>query len=471
LFIGRTKELDIFNDYYNSKKSEIVTIYGRRRVGKSSLVKIFAENKPYFYSFEAVETSRTADLIEHFKDELYKMTGDSLLKSVKFSSWHDVFTYVTDRIVVNGGKRRKKLILFFDELQWMAARKNKLISLIKYFWDNYWKDRNVMLILCGSIASFMVKNVINSKALYGRITLEIHLKGLYPGEAAQLFKTQKSREEILKYLLVFGNVPKYLEIIDTSKSFNQNMNRLCFSENGIMVDEVKRIFYNQFKEAQTYLAIVTLLKTGLHSMSEISKKLKIASGGGLKRYLENLELADIIRSHIPWNKETSSKTHKYSLSDEYLKFYFNYIEPGKKMIRQFPREKLFESLSGESFNIYLGFAFERFCIKHASTLAKIMGFENEVMFSGPLFKRGDKTFQIDLIYKRFDKVITVCEIKHYNKEITTKVIPEMNKKLKLLDIPRGYSVETALISLYGPDQALKDTGVFNHIVTLKDILP
>jgi AAA+ ATPase superfamily predicted ATPase len=469
MFVGRREELAILKEAYASKKSEFVVIYGRRRIGKSSLIYKFAEGKPEILAFEALEGERKKAQIKHFTESLRRQTSDTVLSHVNFAKWQEVFSYLTDR-VISRSSRKGKLILFFDEVQWMAAGRSNLISLLKYYWDNQWKQKNVMLILCGSIAAFMVRKVIRSKALYGRITAEILLKGLRPDEAALLFKKRRSTEEILKYLLVFGGVPKYLEEVNLNRSFNQNMNRLCFSRSGHMTHEVERIFYSQFRESQTYLRIVSLLKDRLSSFDQISKKLKMSSGGGLKLYLKNLEDAEIVRSYVPFSRGVRSKFRKYTLADEYLLFYFKYVEPNLRTIQESNSRRLFETLTRESLDTWLGFAFERFCIKHAAYISRRMGFEDEMLVASPYFEKGDERFQIDLIYKRSDKVITVCEIKHRNVQVTTKVIPEVERKISRLKIPRGYSCEKALISVYGPNQALRDSGYFDHALTLDDIL-
>lgn len=468
MFVGRKNELKLLDEAYHSNKSELVVVYGRRRIGKSSLVKNFAENKAFYYTFEAIEEETTHGQLQHFTDLLKKQFNDPILDSVYFKTWEAVFTYLTEKIG-HTRNRKKKAILFFDELQWMAAGRSKLISVLKYFWDNHWKDKKVMLILCGSVASFMVKKVILSKALYGRISLEILLKGLKPNEAYTLFNKRKSKEEILKYLLIFGSVPKYLEEINPGRSFNQNMNRLCFSSQALMVHEVDKIFYSQFREARTYLRIVHLLKNGIYTLNDISTKLGISSGGGLREYIENLERAEIIKSFIPFDRGLKTKIKKYTLFDEYLIFYFKYIEPNLRTINESSSRKIFETLTQESFDSWLGFAFERFCIKHSGMLAGIMGFEEEVLLASPYFGKDDHRFQIDLMYKRADKVITVCEIKYHKSKIGTKIIPEMERKCSLFAPPRGYSLERALISPYGPDNPLNDSKYFNYSITLEDI--
>jgi AAA+ ATPase superfamily predicted ATPase len=467
MFVGRKNELKLLNDAYRSEKDELVVLYGRRRIGKSSLVKCFAEKKKPYYEFEALEGETTQGQINHFLQQLKKQIDDPILDSVRFANWEQVFTYLTEKIIKR--KTKVKKILFLDELPWMAAGRIRLVSLLKYYWDNHWKGKHVMLILCGSVASFMVKKVLHSNALYGRTTIEILLKGFSPEEAANLLGKKRSREETLNYQLVFGGVPKYLEQINPNQSFNQNMNTLCFSPHGIMLKEVERIFYSQFREPRTYLKIINVLKSGIFSLSEISSKTKIPSGGGLKQYLINLERAEMIRSFVPFDRSGNSKFKKYTLADEFLVFFFKYIEPNLRVIKESNSRRLFETLTQNSFDTWLGFAFERFCLKHAGRLAFVMDFADDLLLASPYFKKNDARFQIDLLFKRADRVITVCEIKHQNKKIGTHIIPEMQRKCALLKVPRGYALEKALISLYGPDNSLKDTGYFHHFVALDDI--
>ncbi|VAX36724.1 archaeal ATPase, fused to C-terminal DUF234 domain [hydrothermal vent metagenome] len=467
MFVGRMNELNLLEEAYRSDKGKLVVIYGRRRVGKSSLVDAFLKEKSGCYAFEAIENVHTDQQIVHFTQFLKSCLDDPALECIRFKSWENVFTYLTDRLIKRSSK--KKLVLFFDEFQWMASGRSQLVSLIKYFWDNHWKKNNVMLILCGSIASFMVKKVLSSKALYGRVSLEILLKGLRPDEVVPLFKRKRSKEEILKYLLVFGGIPRYLEEIDLNKSFNQNINHLCFRNNALMLREVERIFYSQFRETKTYLDIVRLLLKGIYTMEEISHTVGIASGGGLKQYLDNLEMAEIIRSYIPYNKKINTKLRKYALGDEFFIFFFQFVEPNLRAIQESRSKKLFETLTEKKLDVWLGFAFERFCIKYAGLLSEAMGFSDEVLAASPYFCKKDRGFQIDLLYTRADKVITLCEIKHQAKPISTAVIPEVKRKCALLKIPRGYSLEMALISLYGPDQSLKDSKYFHHSVMLENI--
>lgn len=469
MFTGREKELEQLEDAYCSKKSELVTIYGRRRIGKSALIENFAKSKNSTMLFEAIEGSNTQEQINHFKATLAEHTNDRFINNLNFTTWRDVFSFLTEKFIIRK-PAKAKLIISFDEIQWMAVQKSQLISLIKYFWDNYWKQNNVMLILCGSVASFVINKVLNSRALYGRISQEICLKDLPPKDILPFFASKRSPEEVLKYLLVFGGVPKYFEEINMNKSFNQNINRLCFSKHALMLNEIDRMFYSQYREAGTYLKIVKLLKDNLYALKEIGEKLNISSGGSLRSYLTNLENADMIQQYIPFNKSLNSKIKKFTLSDEFLRFYFKFMEPNLRAIQSSESLHLFETLCEKQFSIWAGFAFEKFCIKHSYLLGKVMGFGDDIILTSPYFGKKDSSFQIDLLYLRSDKVITLCEIKHWNKQVTTKIIPEIERKVKMLTIPRGYTVERAVISLYGCDKSLKESGYLHHDVTFQQIL-
>ena len=146
------------------------------------------------------------------------------------------------------------------------------------------------------------------------------------------------------------------------------------------------------------------------------------------------------------------------------------MEPNRRVMAEGESDRLFETLTGESFDMWMGFAFERFCLRHSGLLAQRMGFRDDVLLATPHFGKGDQKFQVDLLYQRTDRVITVCEIKYRNKPITRKIIPEMDRKCELLDIPAGYTIEKALVSLYGPDESLKKTAYFHHSITLEDMI-
>ncbi len=458
---GRDEELQTLSDAYHSQKAELGIVYGRRRVGKSFLIKNFANNLPHLF-FEGIEGGKTPLQIEQFVLQLKKQINDSLLQKAQFSTWNEVFDYLSEYSKINS---KKRLILFFDEFQWMAAGQSKLVALLKHYWDNYWKDQNIFLILCGSIASFMVKKVIRSKALYGRVTLQMQIRKLTPREAYYFFKQKRSKDEALKYLLTFGGVPKYLEDINLNKSFEQNINDLFFKKDSLFLDEFTKVFNVHFKEPRVYLKIIQELNHHTLSLEEVAKKLKMSSSGGVKTYLENLELAEFIQTCQVYDKP-STKYHKYRISDEFLWFYIKYILSNIKTIQAGGGVSLLKNKIIPQWDGWFGLAFEKYCVNNAILLAKSAGFADKVESFGPYYRKGDSGVQIDLIYKRTDQVITVCEIKYKSTTIKTDIIPELNQKIKRVKFPRGYTIETMLIAPHGASDELKKTEYFHHVIDI-----
>ncbi len=462
MFLGRDSELRSLQTKYKQKNSQLVVVYGRRRIGKSELLKHFCKEKSHLF-FEGLESELTKVQIEIFLNEFGKQTQNPFVGKLKLKNWTEVFDYLTEYL----RKKPGKTILVFDEFQWISCQQSHLIHLLKLYWDNHWKSMNLMIILCGSVAHFMVKKVIKSKALYGRINLEIGLTGLNPKDARKMIP-RRGQLEVLKYLLLFGTVPKYLEEIEQDKSFDENINRLCFSKNGYFVNEIDKVFFSQFREAQTYRKIVEALSQRNMGLEELSHKLKMKSGGGLKSYLSNLQNAGFIRSYASIHQK-SQRNQKFKLFDEYLLFYFKFIAPRSRQIAENTRQQLFKSQIVPKWQPWLGIAFEVFCLKNAMSLAEAAGFAEEVISFAPLFQIHDSSFQIDLIFNRIGSIRTVCEIKFHENPITTKIIPDIERKLKLLPSKNGETIEKMLIAPMGADQSLLQAEYFHHIIDLKDI--
>ena len=228
------------------------------------------------------------------------------------------------------------------------------------------------------------------------------------------------------------------------------------------------MFYSQFKEHKTYEKIVSFIADSPKNLEEISKHLKMKNSGGLKYYLQNLEQAHFIAAASPYQKNKATKLIRYQLSDEYLRFYFKYIRQNRKLIELSQGTPLFKRISNQSFEKWLGFAFERFCYKNALFLAEKMGFSDKVISYGPVFSRKDKAFQLDLVFLRSDHTLTVCEMKFYAKPVGTAIIPEIKRKTASLSVPRGYTVEYALISSHGSEKALKEAEFFHHDLSVQE---
>ncbi len=466
MFYGREDELQLLSEVFQKPKGSLVVVYGRRRIGKSTLIKYFAKDKQSLF-FEGLERQPTSAQINRFVESLKTQLKDQqLLQKADFETWSEVFDFLTSYL--KPLKQSKKLVLIFDEFQWLAASQSKLVALLKFYWDNHWKDLNVMLVLCGSVASFMVKKVIHSKALYGRVSCSLCVGKLFPKDARRML-SRRSESETLKYLMIMGGVPRYLEAIDQSKSFAQNIENLFFKSNSLFAGEFEKIFYSHFREPKFYLKIVTALLGGAKNLKELSDTLNVPSGGGMSDYLENLSLAGFIRAELPFLSKPRSKIRKYRIADEYLMFFGKFLHKNQRIIDDGNGVALFRNKISKMWEPWLGLSFESFCTSNALVLAAAMGFREQVLNYGSMFSRAKGGYQIDLLFERSDMVITLCEIKYHNKPIDLEIIPEVLKKAQAWKVPRGFTLEFALISPQGATDSLLRSEFFHHIVKERDL--
>ena len=468
MLIGRTEELKILNQVREQEKSSLVVVYGRRRIGKSFLIERHVSQHSCLY-FEGIEGQGSKYHIRMLSQQIKSNFKTSELLKKQYDSWEAVMELLTSYIK---SRKNKKTIIFFDEYQWIASNRSRLTSIIKKYWDKEWKKMNVQLILCGSISSYMIKKVIKSKALYGRIDLELNIKQLAPKEASLFFSKSKSELEKFKYLLIFGGTPKYLEDINQSLSFEKNLARFFFDKNSGYVNEYEKIFYSQFKEHRVYENIIRLLAKEALTLDQISKKLSFSSGGGLKSYLDNLVKAQFIKDYYASPDKLKSKIITYKIIDPFLKFYMTFVFPHRNLILNAQEPlSLLRRITKNKLNIYLGHALENFSQLFALELAKLMDFEDEVISYGPFLKKSAQAFQIDLLYFRENKCFTICEIKYSDEMISPAVIPEVeNKVYQLKQLYPNHSIQKALITIIGPSKALKESRYFDYILSGREIL-
>jgi hypothetical protein len=313
----------------------------------------------------------------------------------------------------------------------------------------------------------MVKNVVRSTALYGRLSENILVQPLEPFEVAEFIGNRRGHREILEYLICFGGVPRYLEEFDFNKSIRINIEKTCFQRSGFFVTEADGIFYSQFKETRLYKRIVQHLLKGPLLLKEIAQKTGLPSSGGLKQYCDNLILARMLEEVTPIQDFKARKVNRYEVSDEFLRFHAQFIQPHEDKLRHASSTHTFEEFTQDRWHPFAGLAFERFCRKHRYHLAKVMGFENKVTSSGPFLDQRQGGFQYDLAYLRNDGVVTLCEVKYLKDPPGTPLIREMEAKLKRTNFPKGLTVEKVLLCNQEPSPALRESGYFHTILDFK----
>jgi uncharacterized protein len=463
--LARQNEMDWLTSDYKAKSSSFIVCYGRRRIGKSYLLDQHLLKKSGF-KFEGIEGLGASRQIELFSSELQKKYNITAAKKKSLKTWDACLSELTTQLK----QEKNKQILFFDEFQWMAIGRGSLVSLLKKYWDNDWKKLKLQIILCGSISSYMVQKVIKSKALYGRITAQLKISFLQTEENTLFFKKSISDIDKLKYVSVFGGIPKYLIDINQSQSFEQNIQNLFLKKEAILRNEYERIFYSQFKEHQFYEKIIEFLSSGPKNLVQIAETLKMKSGGGLKSYLTNLENAQFITSYYSNPNNQKSKLISYRVSDPLMYFHLFFIQKNIKIIENSNNPlETYNKIIRKKIDTYMGLAFENFCRITAYELAAKMNFSDKLISFGPFYQKNE--FQIDLIYFRNDNVIVICEIKFTDKPVPASVIIDTEKKIYQMQSQfPSYTFQKALISASGAEKKLIASDYFDYILTAKEIM-
>jgi len=468
-FIGRKKELQLIKTKVESRNSAIIVVYGRRRVGKSLLIDQ-AMNNYKALKFEGIENRSTTDQINNFLLQLnYQLKPEKPVHNT--SNWREAFIYLFDQI------KDRSTHLVFDEFQWMANYRKDIVSDLKMVWDQYLSQiPGLTLVLCGSIASFMLHKVIRSKALYGRTDLHIHLKPFNATETS-LMLPDKGLKEVVEAHMFTGGIPKYLELLKTESSIYTSLNREAFTESGYYFQEFDRIFTSHFGRNPDFEKIIRTLAKHPYGMlrKELLNHAGISPGGNVTKHLFDLESADFIRSSIPIDKKTNFRHFKYTLTDAYMRFYFAFIEPARRKIIEGLSDTLFFRISQTPvFSDWKGRAFEYFCIQHAKRISEILGFNGIDFMFGPFFRSHTvKTagVQIDLVYDRADNVITLCEMKYLNRPVGVSIIEDIEKKVQVLqEFYPEKTIQRVLVTLTPPSNDLINAGYLYRVITADEII-
>ena len=419
--IGRKYEQKQLQRAMDSKEAEFIAIYGRRRVGKTFLVRCFFENKKCsFFQTTGIHHAPLSLQLKEFKKEIerafLKDKGGLGLKDPE--NWMEALGMLTDAIRVFG--KHKKVILFFDEFPWMATAKSGLLQALDYYWNRFWvNDPKIKLIICGSAASWIIENILNNKGgLHNRVTLRIHLEPFTLSET-KLYLKHKGMHlnlaQILDLYMCIGGIPFYLKFIEKGFSAIQNINQLCFQKKGTLLDEFKNLFSSLFDHAEVHEEIIKVIASKREGVSRAElEAITESKGGRLSMRLKELEEAGFIAAFIPWKKERGTY---YKVIDEYTLFYLNWIAPGaKSRISKEITLKYWDSVSQTpGWKAWSGRAFEAVCYKHLSQIRQSLHIPDGATATTWRYtpkKREGGGAQIDLLFDRPDGIINLCEIKY-----------------------------------------------------------
>ena len=467
-FVGREAQIRSLRSFFERPpKSKITAVHGRRRIGKTRLVRE-AYSDARLLSFEGLEGAGSEEQRKHFRNTLYRHSGLESHRIASARDWTDLLLLLAEYV------KQEPCVLFFDEFPWMAAGRRELVSKLKYVWDQVLaQEACVHLVLCGSVSSFLVNKVIQSRALYGRIDEVIELGPLGFHEVAPGFFGRRSVLEALEYYLAFGGVPKYLELHDDRRSIPLNLSDLCFRPGAYFLDELDRLFVSHFGKVRHYRDIVEFLAhRGFATRSQIGGHLGLDSGGRLSELMDDLCLAGFVEPYSPVHNPTSTYLRRYRIRDPFLRFYFRFIGPVRDRIsRSMDGVPLHKSLPHARYGVFKGLAFEHFCSQHAGLIARKLGFSAIAYEHGAWSRKGDLATgaQVDLLFRRADRVSTVCEVK-FRGHVGREVIEEVERKVAALSGFPRHAVEKVLISALPPTADLREEGYFTRIITADDLL-
>jgi hypothetical protein len=332
----------------------------------------------------------------------------------------------------------------------------------------------LVMILCGSSPSFMINEVIKSKALYNRSQYQLALKEFNLIEA-RLMLRKLSEREVMDAYLTLGGVPEYLKRLQNSNSVYINICKESFLSSAFFNTECDRIFTSSLSGNKHYKEIVGFLGNRKFSTrNEISKHLKLKTGGLLSNILLDLQVCGFIEKYTPYNLGDNSLLARYAITDSYLRFYFKFIHPYLLEIENGDFDTRPEmAMNMIQYQQWLGYAFEKFCRKYHRVIANILGFGAIKYKSGTYFKRKlseeDRGYQIDLLFDREDRVITLCEIRYKDSKISSQVIDEVERKTELFENPGQKTIQRILICNNGADESLQRRFYFDRIITLEEL--
>ncbi len=479
--IGREHEKAIFKRHLSSNDSEFIAVYGRRRVGKTYLVSEFCKGKGLYFEATGQLKSRKSLQLKNFS----KVLSDVFYHGVNIlppKTWPEAFDVLKKAILKK--KTKRKIIIFIDEVPWFAFKNSGFLSALEYFW-NTWASRqkNIKLIVCGSAASWMLKNIVNSKeGLHNRITATIRLLPFTLSETRKFLRYRGiilNNRQILDIYMVMGGIPFYLRHVQKGMSSVQNINNMCFCKDGPLVDEFNKLYDSLFTDSSKYKTIVTALAESREGLPRkaLAKKIDVEPGGTINRIIENLQEAGFIKAFPLYGMK--KRGARYRLIDEYSYFYLRWIKGVNNSVLEDPKAQYWQTISeSQRWKSWSGYTFETICFKHAQLIKKALGIggvitkEASWKYIPGKSNPSETGAQIDLLFDRNDNVISVCEMKCYAGKfsINKKYAEELRNKINVFrekTSPKK-SIFLVMVTVEGVQKNSYSMEIVNNEVTLKD---
>lgn len=472
-FVGRDYELSLLNDLLQKTTASLVVINGRRRIGKSRLIEKFAHDKPFYqFSGLAPNVGITAQSQrDEFTIQLSKQTD---MPVVKLQDWSEVFQLLADKV-----KTGRKIILF-DEITWMGYEDPTFLSKLKNAWDMYYKKNpKLILILCGSVSAWIEENILSSSGYFGRVSLHITLQKLPIHHSLELLDKlgfQRSQHEKLLYLSLTGGVPWYIEQIKPKYSAIENIKRLCFEKDSLLLNEYQYIFNDLFgKRSAIYQKIVEALVNGSLEYDDISKKIHYSKGSVLTSYLKELVVSGYLSEYCHWNLDVVEATTicKYRICDNFLRFYFKFMAKKKRAIEkgQFLDADI-TAIPAWWSNI--GLQLESLVLENRNVILNKLSIKGlDIVMDDPYFQRNTKRIkgcQIDYLIQTRFKTIFACEIRYSKNPLPKSIVKEVSEKIKRLNYSKNQAILPVLIHFNEVLDEVYESEFFYQIINFSELI-
>ncbi len=465
--IGREKERELLNQYIDSNESEFIAIYGRRRVGKTFLIrKMFGERLAFYMT--GMDNVTMQDQLLNFTLELRKFSGKDIpVPENWLYAFNSLATYLES--LPNGNK-----IIFMDELPWMDTPKSKFISALEHFWNSWASNRSdIKLIVCGSATSWMIDKLINNRGgLHNRLTHRMAIEPFNLQECEQYFEAKGfsySQKEIAECYMIMGGIPFYLKQMQKGLSVAQNIDRLFFEIGCALDGEFDNLYRALFKFSENYIRIVEALASkgkGL-TRQEIIQQTKLPNNGGLTTMLKELESCGFIRQYEPFAK--LKKDILYQLTDFYSLFYFRFIQKNRYRDEHFWTN----SLGSGIHRSWSGYAFEMLCLMHIAEIKKALGISGvQSLTSSWRSNSSEEGAQIDLVIDRKDQTVNLCEMKYADRTFVIDKQYDENLRNKLASFREETKTRKSLHLTFVTTYGVNPNAYSGHIqkeVVLEDL--
>jgi len=419
MFINRKQELNFFESLASEKKAQFIIVYGRRRIGKTELLKHFSKNKKHLFFLS--DLSSEQEQLRQFTEKISQIKNESFIINQPFSSWEALFHYIIDHVISETN------IIIIDEFPYLCAENKALPSIIQKIWDEKGKNSSIFLILCGSYMSFMEKEVLGSKSpLYGRRTGQMLLQAMSFQDISLFFPNYSMKEKIYIYAIL-GGTPAYLLRFSDTKSIEQNVKDEILNKNAFLYAEPRFLLMEELREPSLYFAILKAISFGKTKLNEIVQETGINDRNKVNKYITSLRELQIVKREIPITEEKPHKSRKgiYVLQDEFFRFWFRFIFPNLSFLEEGDISYVWEEKILKNIDSFAGPVYEKICIEWLKKLNK----ENKLPFKALHIGRWwEKSDEIDIVAFDDNGSYLFCECKCKTKKVGMNVLDDLQKK-------------------------------------------